>query len=1527
MEPEEIEEYLKQTEYNTRLPYGSGIKRQKALEKASREKYRQEIAAENMAYSGPIANVGRYFPNDSVYDEGITIYDIDRGINTYRDTKQSDLLATGNALLHGGTALGAGILGTALLTNPYGLAAVAGFTALEGLLQSTKEDPNYNPISWFTNNAIFKVMDSTKSFIDEMTPVYTADTDKEGLAKFAGLAGFDALSQGIGFLVGGVGGARMAGKKLSEGSKFYDTLLKVKGGDKILQGKTIEEAARSGLIAAEDIEKIRKAKDFADGVSGLTASVVGRIGESVIEAQGTKNELLEKGYTESEADAAMNKAFLANMALSSVDYIQNIKMLGTFKNVIGTEAKLAAYSDDVIKAQQAGKKAFTKGDKALSVLSALGKNAVLEGGEEGLQFAINKAAQDSAIEGNSWLSFLKNMGSEFQNSFTDEEGQLGWILGGLLGGGASSILETKNIKVKDKELANIIADAESLREDLAQNYKVYDNGLYSIYTKPDGSKEKVINQDYINTIHHNSELEAIKRYAEEKADSALYNVAQNKQVMNKALFALKTNNFKNFVTELETSKDIDIDELRSIKALQENKPINEVEVTKEDLDNHVNSVEKALSLINSLKTTYDAAMTLPQIANLPATAIFKLADVISSQKSIAKELENIKPEMLSLLEDYSKQYEEIYYTGKKTGKGKPDKRTKEYKESGLAVALDAIQDPILREQFKQQYENYKDLNAANKVLLSEYESYLKEPKKLIKEAAIDEVNKIKTVLKETSEQTEKNEKVVDDAVKNKEEVTVQTPEGEIVTKITGVNPETGQIETEAGIDITPDDIIAQKAVDEEEPEQAEAYDYEDADTIFQGPKKVTIYSTSTSAQVYDNQGRKIAVFTGSPWNELQYQFRDEQYHIVKYMADPANTPSKTKTYTAQLNLRPITEDLLKNINSLRAIDNLPALSMEELNSVEYMPIGISIYENGKLASADITPFHDIDYFRNIARFDELSPEDQSIVKENFKKERQRIIDLLKKGTQVKLKVENKSNGIPNYNPPINGKRQVNPINKIFSVPLLGRTSGVVPVRGLGVVTEISEDTYEITFENGSKQTYALDAFTSIEPVKGKVVFETVSANNSPYLLDAITFNEVNAETQQAIATLFTHRLFNGNEIKLGKTSFDIIAEGTGLLNNLVYLGERKSAREKQIFFKKDGTLVVGKKEFTSQSDPADVKDAVFNHLTVHHKYPKYPLGAIRNKNKIILPTEIDNNGVVTSNIPVITMERYLFGATEQQPNPLIGTNINSNVNFINSYFSYAKGPDGLLELTTNEPKEKPKPFAEDLSKESTKPTPTIPVSSVEKSIRIANLEITQKVNSKGNIEREIKNVDNGKSLLNVITPEGKSMFFSLPNLNEAIDNQSQAVKDVIGNVDITKKLAALEGPSISDKKTNPVNWKKGDEIIITVSGRKVSEYKTKIIDINTDGTSFSIQYKDASGNIKTIDNIDETGVFEEPFDNDNGIFRSVELAALEGAKPVETIENVTETAKELNKDCNGVGGNKPIEKGPGGGIDLNDMFK
>jgi hypothetical protein len=209
---------------------------------------------------------------------------------------------------------------------------------------------------------------------------------------------------------------------------------------------------------------------------------------------------------------------------------------------------------------------------------------------------------------------------------------------------------------------------------------------------------------------------------------------------------------------------------------------------------------------------------------------------------------------------------------------------------------------------------------------------------------------------------------------------------------------------------------------------------------------------------------------------------------------------------------------------------------------------------------------------------------------------------------------------------------------------------------------------------------------------------------------------------------------------------------------------------------------------------------------------------------------------------------------------------------------------------------------------TTQQTPAVPVSDIEaKKADIENNDFVVKIKKIGQSyaggKQFVNTKQTGKEFLEQLNYEmyGEKvqpehlLYFKDKFGGQLYDLINRGYKELTGKTfeEYDAELAALEGPSTSDKKTNPVNWKKGDEIIITVSGRKVSEYKTKIIDINTDGTSFSIQYKDVSGNIKTIDNIDETGVFEEPFDTDNGIFRSVELAALEEA-PTTAIEETVE---------------------------------
>lgn len=105
---------------------------------------------------------------------------------------------------------------------------------------------------------------------------------------------------------------------------------------------------------------------------------------------------------------------------------------------------------------------------------------------------------------------------------------------------------------------------------------------------------------------------------------------------------------------------------------------------------------------------------------------------------------------------------------------------------------------------------------------------------------------------------------------------------------------------------------------------------------------------------------------------------------------------------------------------------------------------------------------------------------------------------------------------------------------------------------------------------------------------------------------------------------------------------------------------------------------------------------------------------------------------------------------------------------------------------------------------------------IDKNIRIKNLEVKQTINSKGNIEREIKNLDNNKSLLNVITKEGKSLFFSLPNLNSLIDNKDNTIKEVLGDININEELSILESQKIvSSVKVTPIQmnaFEKSEEV-------------------------------------------------------------------------------------------------------------------
>jgi hypothetical protein len=1192
MTQEEIESYLEQTEDIADNPYSSGVKRynpKKAMFAGLAERAKK-VRRENDIQFAPAVGVGSQFSSDSKYDEGITAYDVANSVNDYRADHQSTMAKIGGVAAHAATSFGSMVLDAAMLSNPYtaGLWGVAALAKAADNIMS--DDEKINPVSWLTDNFVSSAFGKLKEGIDEATPVYAHNEYDEGLSKYAGWAGVDALASGAGFLMGGQKSAKMLSSLMGEGSGIYKSLLKYKGGDKILQGKTISEAARGieelalakGIDATEDLAKLAGAKKFADSVSGMTATIASRAFESILEARGTKEEMISKGFTEEEANDAMSKNFLANMALSSVDYYQNLKMLGTFKGILGTAPVAGKYADDVIEAAATGSKL----SKGLNVAKAFGKNLVLEGGEEAIQFATNKAAQDSVMMGDNglagnWYNFITETGKEFENSFTDTEGQLSWILGGLMGGTMSGVHAGIDFKNKKKQLANLVQETNNLKEDLDANFKVQENDIYSTYELPDGTKQKVINKDYLNTLQSNGQLEAVKQHAKETNDEPLYEAANNKQVLNKAIHAIRTGTFDEFITGIETSKDIDAEELRAYKSLQEGTPLNETEITEQDVVNHKLKSDKAIQLAKDFNKTYTDATSLTQLAGLSKEALFKFADVVASQKAIENELRQIRPELIPALEEHSDAYQAVVMPedGKKKADGTYDMRTKENKSAAknnaLALALNTITDPIEKEKLKQDYNHYKELNVLNQDLLQQYKDYLTAPKKLD-----EEVNKEKTKqiadkilnIQKTNETLENYHKQLQVANKKSPSVIRAVDEdGEVfefftkrengLLKLydvnTGEEVDISELDgKEISISLTDNDL-SQFEEQQEENIETKNWLQESYEAL-----KLSFFSSTGSVwrfgkKTKDNPTGKLTNQDGTEWliNE-----EASMKALVSYMSNAENTPGittikGTKAYSWKLDtsINPNKlQEIVDTVNERRLSGEgskfIEPLTIEKLKSdPDYQLIKMTLYEDGKPVvhkGEEIVCFmHDVDYFYKTAEFDRIVNKYDDVDERNIKineakqrisEQRKRIIDSIinSKGAGVYVNAIEKSEGVLSLLPLVNGKRQrkniVGRLVKTFK-NLLEHTSFVVDdvsgeklVKGIGVIkniVDLDNELSEYTIEYTVKSGFEYVREPTKPLPKGK------------FKKGEIVYNDISANGSEKIINPFVKGKFSEEETK------------------------------------------------------------------------------------------------------------------------------------------------------------------------------------------------------------------------------------------------------------------------------------------------------------------------------------------------------------------------------------------------------------
>jgi hypothetical protein len=1398
MTQEEIDSYLEQTDNISRTPYGPGNKRYNAKKEAQKkqQEYANLIRQGNANYNAPIAPIGNRFPTDSVYDEGITVYDLDNGLNTYRDKQQSGWAEAGNILLHGATSAATAFAGTAMLTNPYGLAAMAGATAIKAIENATDDNKeNDNPFAWFADNAINKLLFNVNDAITSNTPVYSAAMDREGLGKYAGTGGLDQLVSGLGYLAGGWGSARYAASKLSKGSQFYDYILNKAGGDKILKGATLENAAVNGIQAAQDIDKIAKAKRLADGITGITSSLVARAGESVIEAQGTKQEMLNNGYTEEQADNALKYGFAANMALSSVDYFQNLKMFGTFKGILGTEAKAVRYADDIIAA--AAKGGLGKYDKATQIIKSFGENFIQEGGEEGLQYAINKGAQDTAIQKEGMVGFIKNLGKEFGNSFVTEEGQLSWILGGILGGGAGARQGVKTAKARKGDLANYISEAKALKGDLDANYKLDENALYSTYRMPDNTIQKVINQKYIDTISNNNELETVKEYAQAKNDNALYESAKNKQVLNKALFALHTDTFDSFIGELETSKDITPEELTKLKALQDNTTAEETVTTDEDLIKHKKGIDKSITLAKEFKNLYNSALELPQLSRLTKDSMFNLFKLVSSQKALAAELQEANPLIMGAVEEYVKN---------------PEAETNE----ALNSVLDSTSDPIEKEKLKDEYEKYKDLGLANKKFLEQYSKLMESPKKIQDATNQEDVAKTADLIKDTEEENRKEQDIANEAARKLEELKKTAEEPIVVTTDNGqieavmqdgvlVNAETGEPIEEELLSQFKKDVVDEEQIESEQtPEEYD--DTTEPNTFLEGPKKRNTYSTSTRGLDINYTESSSGHYARDIDNLFQYVLYESHKLITKWFSIPKNTPSDSKKFTAKLTEEPITQQLLDDINIRRLSKNAqtglyPQLTLEDLQSPKYKPLRMRLYENGKLVKEsedNIIHFHDVDYFYetqaylNILNDENLdkNQKELAIAKEINKLTAERT-ELVNNLNVAVLIVNDKSDGVLNFLPNKNGIKRVLPISN------LANQEGNY---GIGYVKSIDEDGVAIIDYNGD------DFDSGRKDLKlGALVFDIISAKGSHLVNNNITKNKYTPEQIDSIAELLIYKITSGTDsIKINDKSINI----KELLRSLIYLGINKNNSESTIAFSKEGDILIvgrdkkidGKYDNSSKwdkeraiKDRQGLKDSLIRLLSDnYHAYPNPDMKILNQKSNIIVfPTEINELGEAKGDI--IPIQDFFLNGKE----PMIGTNINPNIPFINSYFSFEINGAGLVFDVKEQQAE---PYASNLegeiptdsdfgfeeTKETTTPVTTDTKADIEKRRQEELNQLEKELNDLGIVIGENNLKETAEKILEDIqSPFIKQILKGLINLISKTGTKLNITKGNVGGMGVS----------------------------------------------------------------------------------------------------------------------------------------------
>jgi len=508
-------------------------------------------------------------------------------------------------------------------------AAALGSLAYAGIV--TPFNDNSFMENWLRNDVMTTLSDLDKQFKEELVPVRQKSEDLENA--WSGWNVVTGISNGIGFLASGLIGTGVIGQGVNALTKtarlaeiadivLGDTAKTLSKAQKVAKlteklGTTelkqivgkLNQLEEAGQIAKGGTQKFLEYQHKLDKAGELVGSLYSRIGESQMEAMQTfetikskydediKNGNISEEEVDKIAQSESNKVFWGNMPLMFMDYLEfqtivkGAKRLG-FKSSGTGVADIEVGADGVAKSVTRS----TLGNLGRNTLR-VGQSAFLEGTEEGLQYGLQKAAEDLADNkilrvkngetgetNNEYIDFFKKFLNHTKEGLNEPEGQLSIFLGALLGGAGAAFSNLKN-KPNNQYLQQ--------SKNLADTYNKYReiNGVPPINENDIVVKDGVtrLTKDAAAKLNNYQILSFAIDQAEKKGDTEAVKTLQGLQNAYHTINQVIKGDFNEYIKNLKSERDNSKDSENVDESVAIDDKINQAIKFKEIFDNIHNS--------------------------------------------------------------------------------------------------------------------------------------------------------------------------------------------------------------------------------------------------------------------------------------------------------------------------------------------------------------------------------------------------------------------------------------------------------------------------------------------------------------------------------------------------------------------------------------------------------------------------------------------------------------------------------------------------------------------------------------------------------------------------------------------------------------------------------------------------------------------------------------------------------------------------------------------------------------------------